>query len=115
RTLVVALLPYTTLFRSWSVAFGEVDGGAAAMAVAATHGVGGGLNAMGHLLRALHAFRPGRRPVAGGRRSSGRCGLRGGGRRSTGCAGGDLRRGLATGLIALLQAVGGTTGCALQR
>ncbi|MDU6376130.1 MAG: P-type conjugative transfer protein TrbL [Bradyrhizobium sp.] len=30
-------------------------------------------------------------------------------------AGGDLRRGLATGLIALLQAVGGTTGCALQR
>ena len=38
------------------------------MAVAGFDGMGGGLDAVGELLRALHALGPGRRAVAGGSR-----------------------------------------------
>ena len=37
------------------------------MRVAGTDSVGGGLDAVGHLLGAFHALRPGGRPAPGGR------------------------------------------------
>ena len=84
------------------------------MAVAAAHGMGGGLNAVGHLLRALHVLRPGGRAVGGGRGGSGgRGGFSGDGFARDGAARG-LEGCTASGLIAGFKAVDGLRCGALQ-
>ena len=85
------------------------------MAVAAAHGMGGGLNAVGHLLRALHALRPSGRAVGRGRGGVGGYGSFSGGGFARDGAARSLEGCTASGLIAGFEAVGGPRGGAAQR